>query len=188
MPTFTAVVTSHANTLGLTHILGNLYYQTRKPDEVIVLASDTPDSYLAGIDKDFSPLFDRFSVLACPNMEDWGHEKRAQGIGLAASDYLGFFNDDDRYDSTYVERMMLAADKAAVVYCAWNEQPECGFHTGSSTAGNFIVATDLARDVGYRERSYPADGHFISAITQKNPMLARVDDVLYFHNEGVLCR
>lgn len=118
-------------------------------------------------------------------MNDWGHADRARGLAHASSEFVGFFNDDDSYDLTYVEKMLTAADKADVVYCAWNEIPDCVFQTCSSTAGNFIVRTELARKAGYNGRDYIADGHFIEAIKTLDPRIVKVDEVLYRHNEVI---
>ena len=174
--TLTAIVTAHGESPH--RILGQLLYQTRRPDEILVFCSDVPD--LAGLREDFTMVD---AILERPNLMDWGHEKRAEGVLLADSDYIGFFNHDDTYASTYVEEMMARAEAGAdVVYCAWNRIPGCGFQTCSSTSGNFIVRTALARAAGYRSRAYEADGHFIEAINALDPKIARVDDILYFHN------
>ena len=173
--TFTAIVTAHAQ--DPSKILGNLMYQTRKPDEIIVLYSDVD-----GIEK----LKEHFGSVWFGNMEnqnDWGHAKRAMGIYLAEGDAVGFFNADDSYDIHYVERMMAEIEAGAdVVYCAWNTIPGCLFARGSSTSGNFVVRTGLARAVGYADRHYEADGTFIDALQRHATHVHRVDDLLYFHN------
>jgi hypothetical protein len=163
----------------LRKILGNLRYQTRSCDEVRVYLSDTPHAVVLDLREDFP----EYHFSPQPNRNDWGHEKRSIGVAEAQSDYLGFFNDDDSYAMDYVERMMGEAEAGAgVVYCSWNEIAECGFHLGSSTAGNFIVASGLAREVGYNSRAYVADGEFINALHHATDSIARIDEILYFHN------
>lgn len=181
MSTFTAVVTSHANEEGLRRILGQLLYQTRQPDEVLVFASDTPG--LERVDEDFDGRFDHLTVFLEENRDDWGHEKRAKGVWEASGEYLGFFNDDDAYTTDYVEKMLAAADAAAadVVYCDWNITG-CTLALGSSTSGNFIVRSALARNVGYRHRVYEADGLFLEDLKQWEPVVVKVPEVLYTHN------
>ncbi len=184
--TFTAIVTAHAQ--DPSRMLGNLLYQTRKPDQVIVFYSDVDSLLMLGVERDFQ---DRFATdlpgpyfIPHENRNDWGHEKRAEGLELAAGDALGFFNADDRYELTYIEQMMAEIEAGAdVVYCSWNEIPNCTFNLGSSTAGNFVVRTGLARAVGYPDRHYEADGTFINALGLHATHIARVDDVLYQHNE-----
>lgn len=177
--TFTAVVTSHGFERGLRHMLGNLMYQTRRPDETIVCHSGYAGNILYGMFKDF-PWVARW--IPRINHEDAGHDKRAYGLGIARSDFIGWFNDDDKYDRTYVEKMMVAVADAPVAYCNWNKFENCDFRMGSSTSGNFIVSTDLARDVGYQHRDYCADGHFIDAIAAKAGVV-KVEELLYYHNE-----
>jgi hypothetical protein len=174
--TFTAIVTAHAQ--DPSRILGNLLYQTRKADEIIVFHSD-----LEGVAK-LKELFPTVLWAECSNMDDWGHDKRSAGLWTADSDVIGFFNADDSYSLDYIERMMAGIeDGADVVYCAWNRIPRCGFHTGSSTSGNFVVRTDLAREAGYRDRHYEADGTFIEALRGLADRVEKVDEVLYWHNE-----
>lgn len=171
---FTAVVVSHANPSGLRAILGNLRYQSRPPDETLVYVSDPED--LARIREQFPEA--KFTVV--DNMNDFGHAKRAQGIGEASGDYLGFFNDDDSYDVRYLEKM-LAHAPAPVVYCGWSEFEDCEFRVGSSTAGNFIVSAELAREVGYQGRDYAADGQFIGKLAER-AQAVKEPSLLYFHN------
>jgi hypothetical protein len=110
-----------------------LLSQTRPPDEIIVLASDTPCEIAR-------KLYTGASFYAEPNLNDWGHSKRAKGLDLATSDYTGWFNHDDSYDKTYIEKMM-AQEGSDVVFCGWNKLATPKFWSGSSTSGNYIVKT-----------------------------------------------
>lgn len=173
--TFTAVVTGHGNDMGLRVMLGNIRYQTRPPDETIALVSGLP---LDDLREDFQDV--RF--VRCEDMHDWGHSKRAHGIELATEDWVGFFNDDDSYRDDYLEKMLAQTDDNDVVFCEWNENPACTFALYRSTAGNFIVRTEIARRVGWTSRVYEADGHFIEAVKASGARIAKVQDLLYFHN------
>lgn len=180
MSTFTAVVTAHDQ--DPTKIIGQLMYQTRKPDEILVFCSDVD-----GVDvlaEDFKVV----DFIEVPNMNDWGHAKRAQGVELASGDYLGFFSADDRYDAMYVESMMAVAEEhmADAVFCDWFSKEfgpmiPAAFKPGSSTSGNFIVRTAFAREKGYTDRHYEADGAFISKLAEDGKVV-RVGEVLYGHN------
>jgi hypothetical protein len=179
------VVVSHANPGGLRKTLGNLMYQTVKPDETIVLLSSTPSAEIQELREDFPHA--TFHVRE--DRSDWGHEKRAEGLRLASSDFLGFFNDDDSYDLTYVEKMLAAVDGYDAAYCAWNTIPNCSFRLCSSTSGNFIVRTSLAKALGYpAERDsegrlkYESDGLFINAIAANGAVAPKVNEILYHHN------
>lgn len=167
-------------------MLGNLMYQTQKPDQVAVLVSGTETAVLADLREDFPGT--TFHVRE--DLDDWGHQKRAEGIEIATGDYMGFFNDDDSYMMHYIKKMMDRVDGYDVAYCAWNRYPNCHFSLGSSTSGNYIVRTDLARAVGYpTERDglgrlkYDSDGGFIEALKAAGATLApKVNEVMYFHN------
>lgn len=177
MTTFSAVVVSHSNETGLRYILGNLRYQTRPPDETLVLFS--------GEGYDLARLCEQFPEAVFfrqPDRGDWGHAKRDKGIRLVTGEWVGFFNDDDSYDRTYLERMLAEETEADVVYCAWNEQPSAPFAITRSTAGNFVCRTELAREAGWTDRHYEADGTFIERLKALTDRIVRVHTILYFHN------
>jgi hypothetical protein len=151
--------------------------QTRKPDEIIVLASNID---LSRVSKRFPSV--RF--IREENKSDWGHDKRAKGLDLATSDYVGWFNHDDSYSKTYVEVMMDTVDRGFdVAFCGWNSNSTPEFRSGSSTSGNYIVRTSIGRSAGYLDRHYEADGTFIDRIAAKTSAIKFVPEVLYFHNE-----
>ena len=176
---FSAIVVSHANETGLRKMLGNLMYQTRKPDEIVVLVSGLGASRLGKLREQYPEI----TFHARDDRQDWGHEKRAEGVLIASKDYLGFFNDDDSYTLDYIEKMMRAVDGYDVAYCDWNKIPGCDFALRSSTSGNYIVRTGLAREVGYNWRDYMADGRFIEDLNEAGAAVApKVEEILYFHN------
>lgn len=177
--TFTAIVVSHENEAGLRKILGNLRYQTRKPDEVLVYACCVP---LLRLREDFSEA----QFFETEHRGDWGHADRATGLAAATGDYVGFFNSDDSYSRWYLETLCAAAEfwNHDVVYCDWNTIPRrCEFRLGSSTSGNFIVSTALAKQVGYPATAvYENDGHFIDALAGAARSVFHWPHVLYDHN------
>jgi len=156
-------------------MLGNLMYQTRKPDETIVLYSGYES--VARLREEFPWAL----WVERPNLEDFGHDKRAHGIELATKDFLGFFNDDDTYELSYVEKMLKAVEMADAAYCQWNNG-DVQFCLGSSTSGNFIVRTELAKSVGYPERDYSADGKFIDRVHGRANGIVYVRENLYRWN------
>jgi hypothetical protein len=177
--TFTAIVVSHANPPGLARILGNLHYQTRRPDETLVFVSGLGRGEFCRM----AELFPWAQFFLEDDMQDWGHAKRAAGIERATGEFIGFFNDDDSYALDYIEQMLATVEGADVAWCAWNENPDCAFVPGSSTAGNFIVSTDLAKQVGWKFRHYEADGVFIEGLVQAGAVCVKHDGpVLYHHN------
>ncbi len=178
MATFTAVVTAHKDEAGLRRVLGDLLaWQVRKPDEIIALASEIN---LTSLRHEFPSVIFHEE----PNKEDWGHDKRAKGLDLATSDYVGWFNHDDSYNPDYISEMMRhAEDGNDVVYCGWSKNANPQFAHSSSTSGNFIVQIDKGRAAGYADRHYEADGTFINRIVEKAKSIAFCNRVLYYHNE-----
>lgn len=175
--TFTAIVTCHEKTPGLRRMLGNLLYQTRRPDETLVFVSGVSRGEFCRLAEDF-PWAQFFFE---DDRQDWGHAKRAAGVERARSEYLGFFNDDDEYSRDYIARMLEPGTD--VVYCAWDKQPDCNFSLGSSTSGNFIVRTEVARRAGYPpEAIYENDGFFINRLNSFADHIHKIEDVLYYHN------
>lgn len=172
---FTAIIISHANETGLRSILGTVRYQTRPPDETIAMVS--------GLDlDDLREDFQDVTFVRCDDKDDWGHDKRAAGIALASGEWIGFFNDDDSYQHDYLEKMLAAAGKHDVVFCEWNENPNCAFAIYQSTAGNFIVRTQIAKQVGWTSRVYEADGVFIEGLKAAGAGVVKIAERLYFHN------
>lgn len=178
MPTFTAIVTAHESESGLRRAISDLLtWQVRKPDEIIVLASDID---LTALRKEFPSV----TFHEEPNKNDWGHDKRAKGLDLASGDYIGWFNHDDSCHPDYVQEMMeLAESGNDVVYCGWSKDPRPSYRSASSTSGNYIVSTATAREAKYTDRHYEADGTFIDRISKLTQKIAFCNRVLYFHNE-----
>jgi len=142
----------------------SLLAQSRKPDEIIVLASD--------IDlEEARKRYTGVTFYSEPNLSDWGHDKRAKGLDLATSDYAGWFNHDDSYDPHYIAEMMWQAELGNdVVYCGWSKAATPEFRSGSSTSGNYIAKVEVARRAGYTDRHYAQSIKFLPG-------------TLYFHNE-----
>lgn len=177
MATFTAIVTAHADAAGMEYTIRALLAQSRKPDEIIVLASDI----------DCSVARERYPEVRFykePNLNDWGHDKRAKGLDMATSDYTGWFNHDDSYDPHYIAEMMWQAELGHdVVYCGWSKKSNPEFKLASSTSGNYIVKRDVALKAGYTDRHYEADGTFIDRIASITNSIKFLPGTLYFHNE-----
>lgn len=183
MATLSAVVVCHNGSPS--HILGNLVYQSRKADEILVFWSE-PDMAEWEFCVGAFPQVDMWAQ--CEDRNDWGHEKRSMGLAAAEKDYVGFFNHDDSYSPLYVEKMMAAADAGfPIVYCGWNVYPDCHYSAGSSTSGNFVISVELARQAGYEGRDYSADAQFITATRElaeaNGDSPVKIPDILYYWNE-----
>lgn len=177
MATFTAIVTAHADEAGMVRAVDALLAQSRKPDEIIVLASDIDCSVAR-------KRYTKATFYQEPNLKDWGHDKRAKGLDLATSDYAGWFNHDDSYDPHYIAEMMWQAELGHdVVYCGWSKVSTPQFRLGSSTSGNYVVKVEVARKAGYTDRHYEADGTFINRIAEATNSIKFLPGILYLHNE-----
>lgn len=159
-------------------MLCNLANQTRPPDETLVYVSGT-----IGVEQ-LQDIFPEVQFFDTDTHNDWGHKNRSDGLAAATSDYLGFFNDDDRYSLDYIEKMMGVAETGAdVVYCNWSGVPDCVFALGSSTSGNYIARTSLAQQIGYpTDHRYEADGDLINAIAATTDHIVKTNEMLYTHN------
>lgn len=172
-----AVVTTHNNEMGLANILEQLNRQTRKPDEILVFASNTDIG-------DFTATY----LKLVEDMLDWGHEKRAMGLEKATGDLVGFFNDDDAYTDDYIEKMVAGIGDKDIVFCDFKSHLmeysviETSAQLGRCTSGNFLVRTGLAKTVGYAHREYEADWYFIEDLLKAGATWVRVPEVLYHHN------
>jgi len=177
MASITVVVTAHADLENLVRILGSLGKQTQKPDEIIALCSEI----------DLEEIWKQFPWVRFyrePNLNDWGHDKRAKGLDLATSEYITWFNHDDSYEQTFIQEMMeVASNGADVVFCGWSKNSTPAFSANNSTSGNYIVKTTYARSAGYTDRHYEADGTFINRLSELRGKIEFVAKVLYFHNE-----
>jgi GT2 family glycosyltransferase len=177
MASITVVVTAHADSANLVRTLESLGQQSQKPDEIIALCSEID---LEGIWQQFPWV--RFYKE--PNLNDWGHHKRAKGLDLATSEYIAWFNHDDSYDQTFILQMMKVASSGAdVVFCGWNKNSAPSFSSGQSTSGNYIAKASYARSAGYTDRHYEADGTFINRLAALGGKIEFLPKVLYSHNE-----
>lgn len=171
-------MTSHANPAGLSYTVRSLCRQTRRPDQLIVLASGLPAARLAMRSGDVASVI----KVDCEDRSDWGHEKRAQGLALATGDWLGFFNDDDSYDETYLKTMLAATDGVDLVLCGWFDGSGNPALPTRTTSGNFVIRRQLAQAVGYVHRIYQADNRFLEEAQAAGARVREVPDLLYQHN------
>ena len=162
-------------------IIDQLTDQTVKPDEIIVLVSGSgwEDIRLATRNRvTWMKMVD--------DKNDWGHHKRKTGLEWAKpKGKIGFFNDDDEYDPTYIEKM--TAHKEDLVYCDFtthlynNDKVDSTLDHGKCTSGNFVVNSKKAKEVGYNHLVYHADWLFIKELLEAGITTRKVPETLYFH-------
>jgi glycosyltransferase involved in cell wall biosynthesis len=131
---------------------------------------------------------------------DWGHTLRDIGIQMAETDYLLITNDDNYYCPVFVENMFAAIDayQADIVLCdmihshnqpGGRPQPAYSlFQTAPKRCaidiGCFIARTELAKAVGFRDKSHDGDAtYFEDLVKLKSDIrIAKVPHVLFVHN------
>jgi hypothetical protein len=131
---------------------------------------------------------------------DYGHSLREIGIRLTNTPYLLLTNDDNYYCPIFVEKMMqaLQTHQADIVLCdmihshnnpGGHQQPPYSLlktapQPGSVDIGCFIVRTNLAKQVGFRDKGHDGDATFFADILRQNPQIrvAKVNQVLFVHN------
>lgn len=198
MKTLSAIVTAHM--CSADGILACLAGQTVKPLEALVAISSAPSEDALTPPQHTFPV----AVTEMANMEDFGYKKRQWLIPQAKGDYCGFFCHDDSYSPFYVQKMLELAEAKDldVVYCSWNDLPDCTFAPCESTLGNFIVRTSLLQTLGgfppCRRNEGLRDSYLISLLGMHQPMdgtsspiqpavsIGRVNHTLYFHNRPFL--
>lgn len=167
-----AVVVCHQDKEGLLSFLSRLKEQTKRPDEVIACVCCMD---LSNIEADI--------VLSSPHKEDWGAEKCDQGLKLAQMDYVWYCNADDEPHKTFIER--LTAEDGDIIACDFNSRL-AGLNVavapvvGQITRGCFIVKRESAQAIGYKDRTYEADGMHAKALADSGRFV-RVSENLYEH-------
>lgn len=179
--TVSAIVVSRSNEAGLRSMLECLTGQTRPPDEILCYCAGYTSQRFLSLVTDHPGVEFHQHV----DVPDFGHSARARGLAAASMEYVGFFNDDDWYEDTYLERMLAVMPGHDVVFCAWNEQPDCGFVGCQSTAGNFVSRRVLSVEAGWvASDRYENDAAHIDRLNELGARVVKVDDVLYHHNVG----
>lgn len=155
-------------------ILDMAMSQTYPDTEIIVLASGVTN--------------DAFPHLKEPNLNDYGHAKRRKGLSICNGEYVTFWNADDWYEPTFLEKLYTATQgEIDLAYCNFKSHLFGGGMVdsqpvmGAITSGSFIVKTSTAREVGYNHDIYQADGLFIDELVAHGASTVKVGEVLYVH-------
>ena len=174
----TAVIPCHNNPVGLASILKQLREQTRPPTEYLIY-------YSGGTPFDTNILPDNSVLKVVPDTGDYGNPKCARGIKEASSEVVGFFNVDDEYDKTYIEKLLEAFDDdTSIVACDFishnlgNRVCAVQPRVASITRGCFLFKKKAAENIPYG-KGYEADGRFAEEISKKG--FKRIPEALYKH-------
>ena len=156
--------------------------------------------YHDGFDAEMQKIFDDLKAKY-PNMisfeftderyNDYGHSLREIGINKASSDYILITNDDNYYCPTFVSEMLGKLSSNDLVYCDMihsHTNYKRIFRTytrlGSIDVGSMIVRTELAKRIGWTDKSYSGDGTYCEGIISSIPniRISKIRKVLFVHN------
>jgi hypothetical protein len=153
---------------------------------------------LAGYKSCYPYVFDY--VITDTRYNDHGHSLRELGIKLADTEYILITNDDNYYCPRFLEFMFepVKNQSADIVYCdmihSYNNAgfrgtlPYSFFETtperGSIDMGAFIAKTSMAKQVGFRDRTWCGDATYLEDLLaiKQSPVVVKVPQVLFIHN------
>jgi glycosyltransferase involved in cell wall biosynthesis len=133
----------------------------------------------------------RYSFIPGPNGA-WGHAAREYGLMNSSSDWILLTGDDNYYVPTFVEeftKVIIDNPNVGFVWC--NLIHDCaGYQTVDTQIeeykidmGCFITKTDIAKSIGFRERTYTADFKFADMYCKtSNCETRKISKFLYIHN------
>lgn len=122
---------------------------------------------------------------------DFGHSIRDIGLQYAHGDYILWTNEDNYYAPVFLEKMIAAItkDDFDFAYCdmVHSHQDYRFFPTtpklGLIDMGAFIVKESIAKEIGFPDRDYCADGRFVDRVMARQGIRAiKVESVLFVHN------
>jgi hypothetical protein len=182
---FVAILT-HQNNDKIWNLLDDLVNQEFKNFKTFLITSDCSSDYIEKILKYPLNWLGFFQDL---NFNDFGHEKRAKAIGLSNEKYTCFLNCDDRYYLSFFKKLIDKAENENLdlVFCdeknnKWGGVLKCDVKIGKISSGGIIFKTDLAKKVGYKSRTYEADGIFVEDLVKNGAKYGKIEEILWEHN------
>jgi glycosyltransferase involved in cell wall biosynthesis len=146
---------------------------------------------------------DRAISYACTlrRYNDFGHSLRHEGIRHSTGDYLLLTNGDNYYVPRFIELVTEAIIQDPSVDVVFfdmvhsHDNPggrgyppysyfKTSFERYSIDIGAFVVRSSLARQVGFRDKSFAGDATYAEDILRaaKTPVIRKLDRVLFVHN------
>ena len=163
-----------------------------------------------GADNKFAEIMSAFAADAPSKISwsaserrfnDYGHSLRDQGLKFAQSDYVILTNDDNYYVPKFIEILTTAimATRPDAVYFNMiysHERPgnrpqpsyclfETHFSRRSIDIGAAAVRTELAKAVGFRDKSHDGDATYFEDVAKSKGSafkVVKVPRVLFVHN------
>jgi glycosyltransferase involved in cell wall biosynthesis len=195
------IITSYKRYNNIQIILNSFIVQTRQDFNITVIHDgydEKMESILKGFKEQYPDKIDyKFTEQ---RYNDYGHTLRDMGIQNAKGDTILITNDDNYYCNKFLEIMLstMHGVNADLVFCdmihghkypGGRMLPEFSFFETRPSRGNidigcFITKTELAKQVGFRDKSHDGDAtYFEDLIKSKNNFQAvKVNQVLFYHN------
>jgi len=183
-------------------LLHSLMCQTFQDFRLVVI-HDGEDVKMRSMLERFQGTYsDRFSFFFTDkHYGDYGHSLRSLAIEQCDSKFIMLTNDENYYVPSFLENMFrkIESEDLDLVMCDMvhshdrpGGRPQGSYNafvtaprTNDVDIGCFIVKTDLAKAVGFRDKSFGGDGVFIDDIMNNNLRTVRwgkVDKILFVHN------
>jgi hypothetical protein len=168
----------------------------------LTIIHDGPDAQFDEVGRAYGsryPELMRF-ISTEKRYNDFGHTLRDIGIGMAEYEWLLLTNGDNYYCPIFVESMLAAASSGdcELVMCdmihshvnpgGTPQLPYRPFETlpkrDSIDIGCFITRTEIAKGVGFRDKTHDGDATYFEDLLATNRLkkFRKVDQVLFVHN------
>ena len=131
---------------------------------------------------------------------DWGHSLRHIAIDKSETEFIMLTNADNYYVPRMVEYAFAAIDKYSLDLIYWDMIHSHNYPGGrdlkdysyfkcfpavrSIDIGSFIVRTTIAKTIGFKHRTYDADGKYFADLLSTGLIrrIGYIDRVLFVHN------
>jgi len=129
---------------------------------------------------------------------DYGHTLRDIGLSEAVQEYVMLTNGDNYYVPIFIEeiRKSIIAENPGIVYFDMvhshliKDLPNpIGYQVLITEPkiykidiGSFVFRRVLGQSIGFKDRSFEADGVFFEALKATGPKIVKIPKVLFVHN------
>lgn len=173
----------------------NCFASQTNLDFLVKVYHDGQDPKMESLLQTFKALYPElieFEMLP-KRFNDYGHSLRAYGIQNAKCEYLLITNDDNYYVPTFVSEMIttIESNRSDMVYCNMLHSHtfyKAPFRTylkkGAIDIGAIVVRTELAKKVGWQDKSFAGDGTYCEELLQskKDIKVRKIRKTLFVHN------
>jgi hypothetical protein len=197
----TVVCVSYQRYRNIPVLIHSFLAQTLQNSKILIL-HDGPDpkmwEILSAFKKNYADVVDfRFSEK---RNNDYGHSNRAAGLQLVDTPFVLLTNDDNYYCPVFCEWMFRAIHEsnADIAMCDMlhshnrpggrPQAPYRYFETApqrlSVDVGCFIAKTELAKKVGFRDKSHDGDATYFEDLLRAagRARFVKVPNALFVHN------